>query len=127
MSNEQNFTTPDGGVWHTGPASPSPQSLDAAQAEARKWTLEEDDIIGVRGITRVDPPLGEEWIVVTFAVRDRWGDAPGQMQAVALGGRRWTLTPPPEEALAVAEPAPEPAPEPAAEPAAKKTAKKDDA
>lgn len=93
--------TPDGTIWFAGPAVPQPQT------DLPRDTLSVNDILGVRGITRVSPPYeGEDWIVVTFAVQDRLGDEVGEYTRVDLNGRILALTAP----VIPDDPAPTPAP-----------------
>lgn len=85
------FVAPDGSIQVTRADYPGAQ-IDGVWQPGRD-TLTVDDITAVRGVTRVDPPVDEDWIVVTFAVRNRWGDDVQQIRQVNLGGRVFALDP----------------------------------
>lgn len=110
------FVAPDGSIQVTRADYPGAHLWSATPAPAATPdTLTADDILAVRGIVRVDPPVDEDWMVVTFVIKDRWGDAVQQIRRVNLGGRVFeidTATLPAERPAAVeASPeAPSPAP-----------------
>lgn len=102
---QHDHVAPDGTIWHSGPAAPI---TPPAPPPADGLTLLPADILAVRGITRVDPPLNEDWIVVTFRVLDRLGDAPGAYTSMVIGDRLLHVEEPIAEEIVVtvaAEPA----------------------
>ena len=95
---DNDHTLPDGTIWHSGPAAPVEP---APTPQASGQTLLLGDILAIRGMTRVDPPLDEACVVVTFKVHDRLGDDPGDYTHMVLGDRVLAVEPPAAEDVPV--------------------------
>lgn len=107
MANENEQIAADGTVWQHGPRAPMEgASLPAHDDEADPSAVLvlPEDIVGVRGIERLEPPFDEEWVVVTFAVRRDVGRA--RTLRLQMGGteRSFPIEDPP--ALIIADPVP---------------------
>lgn len=90
LKNEDEQIAADGTIWTHGVRAPidAPRVVDDNEDPSAVLVVP-DDIVGVRGIERLDPPFDEEWVVLTLAVRRDIGAA--KKLRIQMGGTERTL------------------------------------